>query len=160
MLPCTCHPGTNLEVRPCCMRALLLTNNRGAPQGWCQDGMYMATWALLIQFVMVLVTPCATGTPAQIDEDGNIKWEPDNKILFYAVVTIRAPGFILLYGGIITVITGLYTMTPETANGRGSVPLVGDGKVPGVGVSVPGYEGIKEPYGVNDVPGTPIEQKF
>jgi hypothetical protein len=51
-------------------------------------------------------------------------------------------------------------MTPETANGRGAVPLVGDGKLPGSNTGVPGYEGIKEPYGVNDVPGTPIEQKF
>merc|ERR1719395_504833 len=140
------------------MRALMLTDWKGAPQGWCQDGMYMATWSLLIQFVMVLVTPCATGVPGQVDEDGNIKWEPENKILFYVVVAIRFLGFFLLYAGIITVITGLYTMTPETANGRGAVPLVGDGKVPGVGV--PGYEGIKEPYGVNDIPGTPIEQKF
>merc|ERR1719311_1755748 len=32
------------------MRALMLTNWKGAPQGWCQDGMYMATWSLLIQF--------------------------------------------------------------------------------------------------------------
>jgi len=142
------------------MYALQITDSKGAPQGWTQDGMFMATWSLLIQFVMVLVTPCATGVPAQVDEDGNIKWEPENKILFYVVVAIRWLGFILLYAGIITVITGLYTMTPETANGRGAVPLVGDGKVPGVGASVPGYEGIKEPYGVNDVPGTPIEQKF
>merc|ERR1719337_445572 len=142
------------------MLALQLTDNKGAPQGWCQDGMYMATWSLLIQFVMVLVTPCATGEPAQVDEDGNIKWEPDNKILFYCIVVIRWLGFILLYGGTITVIVGLYTMTPETANGRGAVPLVGDGKVPGTDIGTPGYEGIKEPYGVNDVPGTPIEQKF
>merc|ERR1719161_2479662 len=142
------------------MYALQITDNRGAPQGWCQDGMYMATWSLLIQFVMVLVTPCATGEPATVDEDGNIKWEPENKILYYAVVVIRALGFILLYGGVIAVITGLYTMTPENANGRGAVPLVGDGKVPGVDAQVPGYDGVEEPYGVNDVPGTPIEQKF
>jgi len=142
------------------MYALQITDSRGSPQGWAQDGMYMATWSLLIQFVMVLVTPCATGVPAQVDEDGNIKWEPDNKILFYCVVAIRALGFILLYGGIIAVITGLYTMTPETANGRGAVPLVGDGKVPGVGAEVPGYGGIDEPKGVNDIPGTPIAQKF
>jgi len=140
------------------MRALMLTDSKGSPQGWCQDGMYMATWSLLIQFVMVLVTPCATGVPGQVDEDGNIKWEPENKILFYVVVAIRILGFILLYGGIITVIVGVYTMTRETANGRGAVPLVGDGKLGGA--QVPGYEGIKEPYGVNDVPGTPIEQKF
>jgi len=130
------------------MRALMLTDSKGSPQGWCQDGMYMATWSLLIQFVMVLVTPCATGVPAHVDEDGNIKWEPENPILFYCVVAIRILGFLLLYGGVITVIVGVYTMTRETANGRGAVPLVGD---------TPFGE---EPYGVNDIPGTPIEQKF
>jgi len=128
------------------MRALMITDWRGAPQGWCQDGMYMATWSLLIQFVMVLVTPCATGVPAQVDEDGNIKWEPEHPILFYAVVAIRILGFLLLYGGVITVIVGVYTMTPETANGRGAVPLVGDTPFG------------SEPYGVNDIPGTPIEE--
>jgi hypothetical protein len=127
------------------MRALMLTDNRGAPQGWCQDGMYMATWSLLIQFVMVLVTPCATGTPAQVDDDGNIKWEPENPILFYLIIAIRVTGFLLLYGGIITVIVGVYTMTPENANGRGAVPLVG--------------EHIDEPVGVNDVPGVAAEAK-
>jgi hypothetical protein len=142
------------------MYALQITDSKGAPQGWVQDGMFMATWSLLIQFVMVLVTPCATGEPATVDEDGNIKWEPENKIFFYCVVTIRVLGFFLLYGGIITVIIGLYTMTPETANGRGAVPLVGDGKVPGTEAGVPGYDGIGEPKGVNDIPGTPIEQKF
>jgi len=130
------------------MRALMLTHHKGAPQGWCQDGMYMATWSLLIQFVMVLITPCATGEPAHVDEDGNIKWEPENKILFYCVVAIRILGFILLYGGVITVIVGVYTMTPETANGRGAVPLVDETPFG------------SEPAGVNDIPGTPIEQAF
>merc|ERR1719388_29053 len=105
----------------------------------------MATWSLLIQFIMVLVTLCATGTPGQIDEDGNIKWEPENKILFYCIVAIRVLGFLLLYGGIITVIVGVYTMTPQTANGRGAMPLVEETPFG------------SEPYGVNDVPGTPLE---
>merc|ERR1719440_1935745 len=42
------------------MRALQITNNKGAPQGWAQDGMYMATWAILIQFLMVLLIPVCT----------------------------------------------------------------------------------------------------
>ena len=58
--------------------------------------------------------------------------------------------FLFLYVGIIAVITGLYTMTPETANGRGSFPLVGDDKTPGVDTKVPGYTGIPEPKGLND----------
>merc|ERR1719335_1080875 len=45
------------------MRALLITNNKGAPQGWVQDGMYMATWAVLIQFLMCMIVPLATGSP-------------------------------------------------------------------------------------------------
>merc|ERR550514_855326 len=49
------------------MRALMLTDNRGAPPGWAQDGMYMATWALLIQFAMIFVSAIATGSPAQVD---------------------------------------------------------------------------------------------
>jgi len=129
------------------MRALLLTNSRGAPQGWCQDGMYMATWSLLIQFIMVLVTPCATGEPAQVDEDGNIKWEPDHPFMLYAIIAIRALGFILLYGGVITVIVGVYTMTPETANGRGAMPLVGD---------TPFGD---EPPGANDIPGVGVDSE-
>jgi len=121
------------------MMALMLTDNKGAPQGWVQDGMYMATWSIMIQFTMCLITPLATGAPAKLDEDGNIKWEPNNKIFFYLVQSIRWIGFVLLYGGIITVIVGVYVMTPQTADGRGAVPIVGDV--------------IEEPYGVNDVPG-------
>merc|ERR1719152_698622 len=65
------------------MRALLITNNKGAPQGWVQDGMYMATWAVLIQFLMCLLVPLATGSPAKVDEDGTPEYKPDNPILAY-----------------------------------------------------------------------------
>merc|ERR550537_323644 len=61
------------------MFALQLTNNKGAPQGWAQDGMYMATWSVLIQFLMVLAMPVAMYfmegelKQAELDEDGNAK---------------------------------------------------------------------------------------
>merc|ERR1719359_2037926 len=71
------------------------------------------------------------GEPVKCDEDGTPVWKPT--------------------GGIIAVIVGVYTMTPETANGRGSFPLVGDGKVPLVDAKVPGYSGLPEPVGINDV---------
>merc|ERR1719324_1831364 len=141
------------------MRALTLTNWKGAPQGWAQDGMYMATWAILLQFLMVLLIPVCTlvmegkATHPELDDDGNVKWNPGGKFALIVVQCIRWLGFFLLYGGTITVMVGIWTMTPENANGRGAVPLVGDGKVGGAGV--PGYEGIKEPYGANDVPGVP-----
>merc|ERR1719305_2185945 len=117
------------------MRALLITNNRGAPQGWVQDGMYMATWAVLIQFFMVLGVAAAMafeGSTAEIktDKDGTVTWEPTNKIANYIMQALKWITFIFLYGGIIAVTVGVYTMTPETANGRGSIPLAGDGKIP------------------------------
>merc|ERR1719428_1972548 len=71
------------------MRALQITDNRGAPQGWCQDGMYMATWAVCIQIFMCLVTPLATGIPAQVDEDGNCTWEPAHPVAFYCVQAMK-----------------------------------------------------------------------
>merc|ERR1719162_2412964 len=120
--------------------------------------MYMATWAVLIQFTMCLVIPCMTGSPAQCDDDGHPTWTPAHPIGFYCVSAIRWLAFFFMYGGVVAVIIGVYTMTPETANGRGAVPLVGDGKL--AGTKVPGYDGIEEPYGANDIPGTPIASKF
>jgi hypothetical protein len=52
------------------MRALQMTDNKGAPQGWVQDGMYLATWSILIQFMMCLIMPFFTGqtyTPDTLD---------------------------------------------------------------------------------------------
>merc|ERR1719161_114137 len=119
------------------MRALLITNNKGAPQGWVQDGMHMATWAVLIQFLMCMIVPLATGAPGKCDKDGNVEYKPDNPILAFIALGLKWVTYIFLYGGVIAVITGVYTMTPETANGRGSIPLAGD------------YVG--EPVGVNDI---------
>jgi len=149
------------------MRALLITNNRGAPQGWVQDGMYMATWAVLIQFLMVLFVALAAAirgdpdTSVECDEDGTPIWKPQNSILVYVALGLKWITFIFLYGGVIAVIVGVYTMTPETANGRGAFPLAGDGKIPGtdVGVGVPGtdigYKGVGEPVGPDDTPLAP-----
>merc|ERR1719335_597481 len=131
------------------MLALQITNQKGAPQGWAQDGMYMATWAVLLQFLMVLLIPLCTlvmegkATHPELDEDGNVKWNPSGKFALIAVQIVRWIGFLLLYVGVITVMVGVYTMTPETANGRGAVPLVGETPF------------AKEPYGLNDAPGVP-----
>merc|ERR1719421_803408 len=105
------------------MRALQLSNNRGAPQGWTQDGMYMATWAILLQFLMVLLIPVCTyvmegkAHHPELDEDGNVKWNPSGKIALIVVQVIRWIGFVLLYAGTVTVMIGICTMTPENANG-------------------------------------------
>merc|ERR1719159_2218660 len=71
------------------MRALLITNNKGAPQGWVQDGMYMATWAVLIQFLMCMVVPLFTGAPGKCDDDGNVEFKPTMSILKYVALALK-----------------------------------------------------------------------
>merc|ERR1719169_288052 len=107
------------------MYALLITDKKGAPQAWVQDGMYMATWSLLISFVACLATGLVTDK-VETDEDGNVVNKFTNKYVAIAMLVIRYLAMLLLYGGICMVIVGLFVMTPETANGRGSVPIVSD----------------------------------
>jgi len=105
------------------MYALLITNKKGAPQAWVQDGMFMATWSLLISFLMCLITGTVMDK-VETDEDGNVVNKFDNKYVAMAVTVIRYLCMALLYGGMIMVIVGLFVMTPENANGRGSLPVV------------------------------------
>jgi len=106
------------------MYALLITDKKGAPQAWVQDGMFMATWALLISFVVCLATGCVMDVTT--DEDGNVTNTFSNKYVGIGMTVVRYLAMLLLYGGIVTVIVGLFKMTPENANGRGSVPFVSD----------------------------------
>jgi hypothetical protein len=141
------------------MRALQMTQNKGAPQGWVQDGMYLASWAVLIQFMMCLLMPIFTGrkfTPDTLDgsqktTDEDINAMPGGKAGAIAVTVVRYVALVALLGGVATVITGAIIMTPETANGRGSIPLVTDGTLP-VDLAPP-------PPGVNDIPGAKSTMK-
>jgi len=138
------------------MRALQMTSNKGAPQGWVQDGMYLATWSILIQFMMCLIMPIFTGqkfTPDTLEgpvEKGK-ETNLTNPVAAGAVTFIRYSALLALIGGIATVITGVFLMTPETANGRGAIPLVTDGTLP--------VDLAPEPPGVNDIPGAKTAMK-
>merc|ERR1719313_2287939 len=122
------------------MRALQISNNMGAPQGWAQDGMYLCSWALLVQFLMCLLVPIFTKEKYVTDSlDGPAKdhnKKIDAKVPgtdyqipggHFVLETLRYLALIALLGGITTVIVSVFLITPETANGRGSIPLVSDG---------------------------------
>jgi len=132
------------------MRALQMTDNKGAPQGWVQDGMYLATWSILIQFFMCLLMPLFTGKPYTPDTlDAPVSKDNESNVSNYygalAVTIVRYFALVSLLGGITTVAVGVFMMTPETANGRGAIPVIADGTIPGVEVA--------GPPGINDVPG-------
>jgi hypothetical protein len=125
------------------MHALLLTQKKGEPQAWVQDGMYLCTWSLLISFVACLATGLAMDK-VDTDEDGNVVNKFTSFWIGFAMSAVRYFAMLLLYGGIILVVCGLFQMTPENANGRGSVPVVSDvvnatpmgGRPPSVGGAV------------------------
>merc|ERR1719329_153201 len=106
------------------MYALLITDKKGAPQGWVQDGMYMSTWAIAISFMSCLFTGLIMDD-VKTDEDGNVINKFSSPAAGFGMQFVRYLSMFLLYGGILTVIYGLFVMTPETANGRGALPLVG-----------------------------------
>merc|ERR1719267_145217 len=135
-----------------------MTQNKGAPQGWVQDGMYLASWAVLIQFMMCLLMPIFTGrkfTPDTLDgsqktTDEDINAMPGGKAGAITVTVVRYVALLALLGGVATVITGAIIMTPETANGRGSIPVVTDGTLP---------VDLAPPPPVNDIPGAKSTMK-
>merc|ERR1719353_2519156 len=121
------------------MRALQITQNKGAPQGWVQDGMYLASWAVLIQFLMCLFMPIFTGrkfTPDTLDgsqKTNDADVQVGGKFGAMVLTGLRYIALVALLGGTAAVISGVFSMTPENANGRGSV--------------------APRPPGVNDIPG-------
>merc|ERR1719172_217936 len=128
------------------MRALQMTQNKGAPQGWVQDGMYL----LMPVFTGRKFTPdTLDGSQKTTDEDINAM--PGGKAGAIAVTVVRYCALLALLGGVAAVITGAIIMTPETANGRGSIPVITDGTLP-VDLAPP-------PPGVNDIPGAKSTMK-
>merc|ERR1719313_1319516 len=101
------------------LRALQLKPQVGAPQGWAQQGMYLCTYSLMIQVIMVLMLPLFTRSKPEMDADGNVKAQGTG-ILAKTLVALRYICFLALYGGVVTVIYALFVITPETATGQGS----------------------------------------
>merc|ERR1719162_354377 len=62
----------------------------------------------------------------ETDEFGNVVNKFNNQYVAIAVTAIRYLSMVLLYGGMVMVIVGLFVMAPENANGRGSVPILSD----------------------------------
>merc|ERR1719230_102873 len=140
------------------MRALQITDQQGAPQKYVQDGMYLATWAVILQFTMCIVMPLCTGLKYEPDGLDGKKGEVGNVENYYgamAVTGVRYLALICMLGGVTTVITGVFLMTPENANGRGSIrshiPLVGEHlpavPPPASATDVPGVENAMEATG-------------
>jgi hypothetical protein len=102
------------------MRALQITDQKGQPQGWAQEAMFLCTYAVMIQVFMVLLLPLFTRSAPVMDDDGNVKPQGTG-IMAWVLVALRYICFAALYGGVGTVIYALFVITVETADGSGKV---------------------------------------
>jgi len=123
----------------CRMRALQLTKSAdgsipmgAGPQSWAQDCMFLATWAVLIQVLLVIVLSMLY--PIEMDKDGNVM--PPKKAspwVGYTLNFLRYFCMVSMYGGACVIVYAVSVMTPETLPPYAAkTPLV-----PGVDLPVP-----------------------
>lgn len=119
------------------MRALQLTQNQGAPQGWAQDAMRFATLCVLVQLIIVLTEFCpgcgVEGKRQQEDPLESLSDERVDRQRRPTRICMEFSKFIFMAGmyvGAVTVIIAIFTMTSETANGTGSYFFGRDAQTP------------------------------
>merc|ERR1719498_1829717 len=113
------------------MRALQISDQKGQPQKFARQGMFLSTYAVMIQVFMVLLMPLVLGSAPKVDDDGNVVSKPSSPVLGYIIVAVRYIALLCLYGGVVAIIYGLYTITPEKAM------TPGPGLIPGLDVQPP-----------------------
>merc|ERR1719327_2603830 len=97
------------------MRALQLSRNKGAPQGWAQDFMMLATWAIFIDLVVVLAEH-SFGDP----KDKHVV----SKVLQAAALTV-------MHVSTTAVIASIFMQTVENTIVNGKDTLIPGFKIPG-----------------------------
>eukprot|EP00927_Polykrikos_kofoidii_P015813 TRINITY_DN17081_c0_g1_i1.p1 TRINITY_DN17081_c0_g1~~TRINITY_DN17081_c0_g1_i1.p1 ORF type:complete len:1109 (-),score=156.85 TRINITY_DN17081_c0_g1_i1:134-3280(-) len=99
----------------CRMRALQITQQKGAPQWWEQDCIHLCVCAVFVQFVCCLALPIFSGAATSVDPDGNAVHDLRPLIGAYAVTMVKYVALLCLHGGVIGICLAVFTMTPETA---------------------------------------------
>jgi len=114
------------------MRALQLTRTvddrvppTAGPQYWAQEGMYLATWSVLVQLVMAILNRLIVHVTRR-DPEGS------NKMLSMVLDIIKYICLLSMYGGALVVMVAIYKMTPANLQ-----PYAHQGLVPGVEVPQP-----------------------
>lgn len=126
------------------MRALSLSNNQRAPPTWAVIAMYLATFAVALQFLSLLLM--ASFGDVVITHDGNISHRSkhsahsselsaggrgvsnvliDHPVGRIVIMSLRILSMCLFYGGVVTVMIAIIIMTPEMTVGAEQAPQLG-----------------------------------
>merc|ERR1719160_202969 len=114
------------------MRAIQLsqgqTEKYQLPQPWVQQAMYMCTYAVLAQVILVLMMPVFTGEyDVQCDADGNLDTSKmqTGGIMGTVISIVRYIVMAMLYGGFIVICYGAFVMkAPKEIWGEEGAPPV------------------------------------
>lgn len=118
------------------LRALQLAENedgsipaKAGPPVWVQDCMAIATDALFLQIMLVVVLSCLY--PIEMDADGNVKPPRGaNKCLGTFLTVCRYGAMVGMYGGACGVLYGLFWMKPEVVQPYAFSPLIPGAPIP------------------------------
>merc|ERR1719160_69551 len=99
------------------MRAIQLTQGETEkyklPQPWVQSAMYICTYAVLCQVILVLIVPIFTGEMnVKCDSDGNLDMSQTKVGGLPAMIlsALRWIAMLMLYGGMAAVSVGVFVM--------------------------------------------------
>lgn len=90
------------------IRAAQITGGKGAPPGWAQNFMYVATWSVLFQILT----------------RADALFENPPKTTRRACVMLQCLWLLLMCSCVIGVVIALFTMGPEDANGEGAISIL------------------------------------
>jgi hypothetical protein len=131
----------------CRMRALQLTKSAdgtipmgAGPQRWAQDCMFLSTWAVLVQVVLVVVLGLMFDPTKdlQMDADGNALPPKGASPLATGLLNfLRYFSMVSMYGGACAVVYAIGVMTPETLPPYASPVPIGGDLNPGIEVPQP-----------------------
>jgi len=108
------------------MRAVQI-DPHGAPQPWAQSAFFLATYAILVQTLMVMITPYFSGgASAEVDAEGKAAYRTQEvSPVAYLTTLIRYVALVALYFGAVTVIYSvLVIQTPDHLGGPAKTPPV------------------------------------
>lgn len=101
------------------VRGLQISENKGIPQAWIEDGMFMATGAVIIQcLIAMIVTICSeperpAGANGAAGSASDSLVSTTSKECSPIAPWIGWIGFAFLYTGVFTVVVGLFIMAPN-----------------------------------------------
>eukprot|EP00931_Biecheleriopsis_adriatica_P058853 TRINITY_DN35117_c0_g1_i1.p1 TRINITY_DN35117_c0_g1~~TRINITY_DN35117_c0_g1_i1.p1 ORF type:complete len:889 (-),score=194.68 TRINITY_DN35117_c0_g1_i1:91-2757(-) len=119
----TCLPLLAILFVATRMRALQITQQLGAPQGWAEDGMRLCVFAAYVQVLTCILLPIFTNAATEVDGDGNASYDLRPMVGAYAVTAVKYVALFCLHGGVLVICVAVFTMTPETAHTDMTMPF-------------------------------------